>query len=154
MRRLPPLNALRAFEASARHLSMKAAADELCVTPGVVSQLIKTLEDDLGVSLFRRANRAIFLTKAGQSDLPAIRNAFRQIGEATQRVATSAETGILTISITTYFASAWLLLRLQEFRGACPGIDLQPHTGKGLRISLATGSMSPSGMGSVVIQGW
>jgi len=130
--RLPPLNALRAFEATARHLSMKEAADELCVTPGAVSQLIKTLESDLGVALFRRANRAIFLTDAGQDYLPAIRNAFRQIGEATQRIATSAETGILTLSTTNYFASAWLVPRLAAFQDACPGIDLQLRTGKGL----------------------
>jgi LysR family glycine cleavage system transcriptional activator len=130
--RLPPLNALRAFEAAARHLSMKEAADELCVTPGAVSQLVKALESDLGVALFRRANRAIFLTEAGQDYLPAIRNAFRQIGEATQRIATSAESGILTISTTTHFASTWLVPRLQSFRDACPGVDLQLRTGKGL----------------------
>jgi LysR family transcriptional regulator, glycine cleavage system transcriptional activator len=130
--RLPPLNALRAFEATARHLSMKDAADELCVTPGAVSQLIKALETDLGVALFRRANRAIFLTEAGQNYLPAIRNAFRQIGEATQGVATSADSGILTVSTTTYFASVWLIPRMEAFREACPGIDLQLRTGKGL----------------------
>ena len=127
--RLPPLNALRTFEATARHLSMKEAADELCVTPGAVSQLIKALETYLGVALFRRANRAIFLTEAGQDYLPAIRNAFRQMGEATQRIATSAESGILTISTTSYFAS-WLVPQLETFRAACPGIDLQLCTGK------------------------
>ena len=132
IQRLPPLNALRAFEAAARHLSMKGAADELCVTPGAVSQLVKTLETHLGVALFRRANRAIFLTEAGQDYLPAIRNAFRQIGDATHRIAASAETGILTVSTTTYFASAWLVPRLDAFRKACPGIDLQLHTGKSL----------------------
>jgi LysR family glycine cleavage system transcriptional activator len=130
--RLPSLNALRAFEAAARHLSMKEAANELCVTPGAVSQLIKTLEADLGVALFRRANRAIFLTEAGQDYLPAIRNAFRQIGEATERVATSAESGMLTISTTNYFASAWLVPRLETFHEAYPGIDIQLRTGKAL----------------------
>lgn len=68
--KLPPLNALRAFEAAARHLSVKNAADELCVTPGAVSQMLKALEQDLGVALFRRVNRGIFLTDAGQSYLP------------------------------------------------------------------------------------
>jgi LysR family glycine cleavage system transcriptional activator len=130
--RLPPLNALRAFEAAARHLSMKDAADELCVTPGAVSQLIKTLESDLGVALFRRANRAIFLTQAAQDYLPAIRNAFRQIREATQRIGSSADSGILTVSTTTYFASTWLLPRLESYRNACPDIDLQLRTGRGL----------------------
>src|SRR5882762_4577245 len=107
--RLPPLNALRAFEATARHLSVKEAADELCVTPGAVSQLLKALELHLGVALFRRAHRGIFLTEAGQAYLPPVRNAFRQIGEATRRIAISAETGLLTVSATPFFAAAWLV---------------------------------------------
>ncbi|MGA9015641.1 MAG: LysR family transcriptional regulator, partial [Acetobacteraceae bacterium] len=64
---LPPLNALRAFEASARHLSMKEAATELSVTPGAVSQLVRGLEQRLGTQLFRRGNRSLVLTEAGQS---------------------------------------------------------------------------------------
>src|SRR5574339_658316 len=97
--RLPPLNALRAFEAAARHLSVKNAADELCVTPGAVSQMRKTLELHLGGALFRRVNRGIFLTDAGQSYLPPVRNAFRQIAEASERIAVSVETGVLTVSV-------------------------------------------------------
>ena len=123
--RLPPLNALRAFEASARHLSVKNAADELCVTPGAVSQLIKTLEVHLGVPLFRRVNRGIFLTDAGQAYLPPVRNAFRQISDATRRVAVPEDTGILTVSVTPFFASAWLVPRLKGFQDAHPDIDLQ-----------------------------
>src|SRR3984893_8844172 len=103
--RAPPLNALRAFEATARHLSVKNAADELCVTPGAVSQMLKLLEQHLGVVLFRRVNRGIFLTDAGQGYLPPIRNAFRQIAEATSRVA-AADTGILTVSTSAFFADA------------------------------------------------
>ncbi|MDQ0569578.1 LysR family glycine cleavage system transcriptional activator [Variovorax paradoxus] len=122
---LPPLNALRAFEATARHLSVKNAADELCVTAGAVSQLIKSLELHLGVPLFRRANRGIFLTDAGQGYLPPVRNAFRQISDATRRVAVPAETGILTVSTTPFFASAWLVPRLKGFQVAHPDIDLQ-----------------------------
>lgn len=122
---LPPLNALRAFEATARHLSVKNAADELCVTPGAVSQLIKTLEVHLGVSLFRRVNRGIFLTDAGQAYLPPVRNAFRQISDATRRVAVPEDTGILTVSATPFFASAWLVPRLKGFQDAHPDIDLQ-----------------------------
>ena len=105
--RLPPLNALRAFEATARHLSVKNAAEELCVTPGAVSQMLKALELHLGVMLFKRMNRRISLTDAGQDYLPAVRNAFRQIAEATSRVATSADTGILTVSVTPAFAAGW-----------------------------------------------
>jgi LysR family glycine cleavage system transcriptional activator len=132
MRPLPPLNGLRAFEAAARHLSMKGAADELCVTPGAVSQLVKALEAHLGVALFRRANRMIYLTEAGQDYLPAIRNALRQIGDATYNVRGSAETGILTVSTTDYFALGWLVPRLNSFQRTCPGIDLQLHTGHSL----------------------
>jgi LysR family glycine cleavage system transcriptional activator len=123
--RLPPLNALRAFEAAARHLSVKNAADELCVTPGAVSQMLKALELHLGVKLFQRVNRGIFLTDAGQSLLPPVRNAFRQIAEAARRVAVSAESGMLTVSVTPFFASAWLVPRLRSFHDAYPEIDLQ-----------------------------
>lgn len=130
--RLPPLNALRAFEAAARHLSVKNAADELCVTPGAVSQMLKALELHLGVRLFHRVNRGIFLTDAGQDFLPAVRNAFRQIADATRRVAASADTGILTVSVTPSFAAAWLVPRLKDFQDAHPDIDLQIIASKAL----------------------
>ena len=130
--RLPPLNALRAFEAAGRHLSVKAAADELSVTPGAVSQLIKSLERTLGVTLFQRVNRGIFLTEAGQSYLPPVRNAFRQIGEATRRVAASADGGVLTVSTTPSFAAAWLVPRLKDFQDAHADIDLQISASKAL----------------------
>src|SRR5258708_17021155 len=117
-RRLPPLNALRAFEATARHLSVKNAADELCVTPGAVSQMLKALELHLGVTLFRQANRGNFLTDAGQDYLPPVRNAFRQIADATGRIAAPADTGILTVSATPSFAAAWLVPRPNDFPDA------------------------------------
>ncbi|WP_174254954.1 transcriptional regulator GcvA [Acidisphaera sp. S103] len=129
---LPPLNALRAFEATARHLSVKNAADELCVTPGAVSQMVKSLELHLGVSLFRRVNRGIFLTDAGQGYLPPIRNAFRQITEATKRLTVSADSGVLTVSAAPFFAAAWLVPRLKDFQDEHPGIDVQVVTGKAL----------------------
>src|SRR5262249_5176619 len=116
----------------ARHLSVKNAADELCVTPGAVSQLLKSLEQHLGVMLFKRLNRGIVLTEAGQDYLPAVRNAFRQIGEATRRIATSTDTGILTVSVTPAFAATWLVPRLKDFHAAYPGIDLQVMSGKAL----------------------
>jgi LysR family glycine cleavage system transcriptional activator len=130
--KLPPLNALRAFEATARHLSVKNAADELCVTPGAVSQLLKALELHLGVKLFRRVNRGIFLTDAGQGYLPPVRNAFRQIADASRRVAVSADTGVLTVSVTPFFAAAWLVPRLKDFQDAHPDIDLQVVTSNAL----------------------
>ena len=129
---MPPLSALRAFEATARHLSVKNAAEELCVTPGAVSQMLKALELHLGVKLFHRVNRGIFLTDAGQGYLPPVRNAFRQIAEATRRITVSADTGILTVSVTPFFAAAWLVPRLKEFQDAHPDIDLQVVTSNAL----------------------
>jgi LysR family glycine cleavage system transcriptional activator len=85
--RLPPLNGLRAFEAAARHRSFTGAADELCVTPGAVSQLVKTLETALDTRLFHRSARAITLTAEGKKYLPAIRRAFEEIAEATEATA-------------------------------------------------------------------
>ena len=85
--RLPPLNGLRAFEASARHLSFKRAADELCVTPGAVSQQVKSLEASIGVKLFRRLPRGLLLTAAGEDYLPSISRAFHAISDATENVA-------------------------------------------------------------------
>ena len=80
--RLPPLNALRAFEAAGRHLSLSRAAEELHVTPAAVSHQIKSLEDYLGVKLFRRMNRALLLTDAGQACLPGLRDGFERLAEA------------------------------------------------------------------------
>jgi LysR family glycine cleavage system transcriptional activator len=131
-RRHPPLNALRAFDAVARHLSVKIAAEELCVTPGAVSQMLKTLESHLGVRLFERVNRGIYLTEAGRDYLPSIRNAFRQIAEASRRVAVSADNGVLTVSVTPFFASAWLVPRMKSFQDANPDIDLQIVTSSAL----------------------
>jgi LysR family glycine cleavage system transcriptional activator len=123
--RLPPLNALKAFESAARHLSVKLAAEELCVTPGAVSQMLKTLEAHLGTKLFERVPRGIYLTDAGRDYLPSIRNAFRQIAEASRRVAASNDVGTLTVSVTPFFASAWLVPRMASFQSAHPEIDLQ-----------------------------
>ncbi|HEV7321671.1 MAG TPA: transcriptional regulator GcvA [Ensifer sp.] len=130
--KLPPLNALRAFEAAARHLSVKNAAEELCVTPGAVSQMLKVLEQHLGVRLFVRVNRGIFLTDAGRDYLPPVRNAFRQIVDASKRVAGSQDSGVLTVSATSFFASAWLVPRMASFRDAHPQIDLQVVTSNAL----------------------
>jgi LysR family glycine cleavage system transcriptional activator len=130
--KLPPLGALRAFEATARHLSVKNAAEELCVTPGAVSQMLKALELHLGVKLFHRVNRGVFLTDAGQGYLPPVHNAFRQIAEASRRITVCADTGLLTVSVTPFFAAAWLVPRLKEFQDAHPDIDLQVVTGNAL----------------------
>jgi LysR family glycine cleavage system transcriptional activator len=131
-RDIPPLNALKAFDAAARHLSVKMAADELCVTPGAISQLLKSLEAHLGVKLFKRVTRGIFLTDAGRDYLPAVRNAFRQIADATRRVRSSADDGMLTVSATPFFTSSWLVPRMQSFRESNPDIDLQIVTSSAL----------------------
>lgn len=130
--RLPPLNALKAFEAAARHLSIKHAAEELCVTPGAVSQMIKVLEEHLRVRLFERVTRGIYLTDAGHDYLPSIRNAFRQIADASERIAAQRDSGLLTVSATPFFASAWLVPRLSSFREIQPDIDLQIVTSNAL----------------------
>jgi len=132
MKKLPPLNALKAFEAAARHLSVKAAAEELSVTPGAVSQMLKTLELNLGRKLFDRVNRGIVLTEAGRNYLPPVRNAFRQIAEASRRVALEEDGGLLTVSVTPFFASAWLVPRLASFQAAHRDIDLRIVTSSGL----------------------
>ncbi|OAF07021.1 hypothetical protein AYJ54_18345 [Bradyrhizobium centrolobii] len=98
--RLPPLNSLRAFEASARHLSFKRASDELCVTPGAVSQQVKSLEASLGVQLFRRFPRGLLLTAEGESYLPLISNAFRAISDATEHVAPALKGRFLRVGVS------------------------------------------------------
>jgi len=98
--RLPPLNSLRAFETSARHLSFKRASDELCVTPGAVSQPVKSLEASLGVQLFRRFHRGLLLTAEGESYLPLISNAFRAISDATEFVAPALKGRLLRLGIS------------------------------------------------------
>lgn len=124
-RRLPPLNALRAFEAAARHLSFTRAAEELHVTPAAISHQIKGLEDDLGVPLFRRLTRALLLTDAGQAALPPLRAAFEQIEEAVALARAPARTGILTVSAAPSIAAQWLVPRLDRFRSRHPEIDVR-----------------------------
>jgi LysR family glycine cleavage system transcriptional activator len=122
MQRLPPLNAIRAFEAAARYLSFAKAADELNVSPGAVSHHIKALEEDLGVPLFKRLNRAVILTEAGQLCLPDIRDAFEKLNLAIDKVRSSKSDNRLRVSVGPAFASKWLLPRLYKFSEAHPEI--------------------------------
>ena len=122
--RLPPLNALRAFECAARPLSFTRAAGELHVTQAAVSHQVKALEDFLGFKLFRRLNKSLLLTDAGQTYGPALSEAFEQIRQATRRVLNSQDEGPLTVSVLPSFASRWLVPRLGRFRLAHPEIDL------------------------------
>jgi LysR family glycine cleavage system transcriptional activator len=125
MARLPPLNALRAFEAAARHLSFNAAAEELNVTPAAISHQIKALEADLGVKLFKRLNRAVRLTDAGQACLPGLRDGFERIAEAVARARQGDSVGVLTVTSSPAVAAKWLVPRLERFRNRHPAIDLR-----------------------------
>jgi LysR family glycine cleavage system transcriptional activator len=125
VRRLPPLNALRAFEAAARHLSFSAAAAELHVTPAAISHQIKALEDDLGVKLFRRLNREVQLTDAGQACLPGLRDGFDRITEAVALAQRQDAGGILTVSSSPALAAKFLVPRVEKFRTLHPEIDLR-----------------------------
>jgi LysR family glycine cleavage system transcriptional activator len=127
-RRLPPLNGLRAFEAAARQLSFTRAAEELYVTQTAISHQIKALEDRLGVKLFRRLPRGLLLTEEAQRYLPAIRDAFDLIANATDRLVAVSASGTLTVSVLPSFAAKWLVPRLGRFRAACPDIDLRIST--------------------------
>jgi LysR family glycine cleavage system transcriptional activator len=96
---LPPLNALRAFEAAARHLSFKLAAHELHVTPGAIGQHVKALEERLGVRLFERLHRQLILTAAGQDYLPRVQGGFRRIAEATAQLRPAGTQVLLTLGL-------------------------------------------------------
>ncbi len=124
-RRLPPLNALRAFEAAARHLSFSRGADELHVTHAAVSHHVKALESFLGVALFHRLTRAVRLTGAGRAYLPVLREAFDRIAETTERLRAEDVPGPLTVSVTPSFASHWLVPRLARFYAAHDDVDVR-----------------------------
>jgi LysR family glycine cleavage system transcriptional activator len=123
-RKLPPLNALRAFEAAARHLSFTKAATELHVTQAAISHQVKSLEEHLGLSLFRRLNRRLVLTEAGQMYLPVLRDAFDSIAGGTSRLHQDQDSGFLHISVLPSFAAKWLLPRMSRFRDRHPDIDV------------------------------
>jgi LysR family glycine cleavage system transcriptional activator len=123
-RRLPPLNALRAFEAAARHLNFSRAADELAVTPGAVSQQIQNLEDYVGASLFKRTPKGLLLTDAAQTALPALREAFDRLAEAASLLTAAVDGRRLTVSVAPSFAAKWLVPRLGQFEAAHPQVDV------------------------------
>ncbi|NNF77554.1 MAG: LysR family transcriptional regulator, partial [Rhizobiales bacterium] len=125
MRRLPPLNSLRAFESAARWLSFSKAADELFVTPAAISQQIKQLEDYLGIALFHRMTRAVRLTEEARTVLPLVTEGFDKLAEAVEHLAQNQETGVLTVSSAPTFAQKWLLPRLPNFGDKHPDIDLR-----------------------------
>jgi LysR family glycine cleavage system transcriptional activator len=123
-RRLPPLNALRAFEAAARHLNFSRAADELSVTPGAVSQQIQNLEDYVGAALFKRTPRGLLLTDSAQTALPALREAFDRLAEAASLLTAAVDGRRLTLTAAPSFAAKWLVPRLGRFEEAYPQVDV------------------------------
>lgn len=131
-RRLPPLNALRAFEAVARHLSITGAAEELGVTPGAVSQSVKALEDYLGRPLLNRTPRGLVLTEAAEAALPALIEGFDRLQEGAKRLAGPERGGRLMISVAPSFAAKWLAPRLVDFSERYPDMDVQIQASMGL----------------------
>ena len=123
-RRLPPLNPLRAFEATARHGSLTKAAGELNVTHGAISHQIKALEASLSVRLFERAGQRLKLTSHGAELLPAVSNAFEGIAAATARMSRPTSSGALSISCVPALLSFWLIPRLASFTAQFPDISL------------------------------
>jgi LysR family glycine cleavage system transcriptional activator len=122
---LPSLNALRVFEAAARHLSFSKAAEELHVTPAAVSHQVKTLEDQLGVVLFHRLNRGLALTDAALTGLPQLQKAFCAMTKAVSSMRGAEDSHLLMVEVAPSFAAKWLLPRLPRFAGLRPDIDLR-----------------------------
>lgn len=123
--RLPPLNALKAFEASARQLSFTKAAEELFVTQAAVSHQIKALEEHLGIKLFMRKNRSLLLTEEGQSYYLDIKDIFNSLYDATEKLLARSAKGAITVSSQASFAIQWLVPRLSAFNALHPDIDVR-----------------------------
>jgi len=131
-RRLPPLNALRAFEASARLGTFVAAAAELNVSAAAVSQLVRRLERYLDAPLFQRLPRGLVLTEHGRDWLPELSAGFDLLGESTARLRAKQAGGLLTITTLAGFANGWLLPRLHRFRDRAPRIEIVLRTSRSL----------------------
>ena len=125
LRRLPPLNALKTFEAAARSESFTRAAEELSVTQAAVSQQIKALERTLGLKLFIRERQRLAMTEAGRDYLVVVRDALDRIAIGTDRLVERQSSGVLTVSASPDFAAKWLVHRLGRFAEAHPDIDLR-----------------------------
>jgi LysR family glycine cleavage system transcriptional activator len=131
-RRLPPLNALRAFEASARLGSFVAAAAELHVSAAAVSQHVQRLESYLDTKLFQRLARGLVLTEEGRDYLPDLSAGFDLLGESTARLRTQRAGGVLTLTTLAAFANGWLLPRLHRFHERAPRVDVVLRTSRTL----------------------
>ena len=136
--RLPPMQALRAFEAAARELSLTRAANSLNLTHGAISHQIKALESDLGVRLVARAGRGIRLTDEGERFAQRVRGALTELSDAVRELADRSNPRQLRISVTPSFAARWLLPRMARFAAAHPDIDLDVRARAPTWISSAT----------------
>ncbi len=124
-KKIPPLNALRSFEAAARHCSFRDAAEELCVSHSAVSHQIKLLERYLNVELFTRKARAVELTKAGKQYYPVLREAFELIAEGTEYLLAPQRPDVLTVQLYNTFAIRWMLPRLADFQRQHPEVSVR-----------------------------
>ncbi|OHV75673.1 LysR family transcriptional regulator [Rhizobium sp. LCM 4573] len=131
-----PLNALRAFEAAARHLSFTRAAIELCVTQAAVSHQVKLLEERIGVTLFRRLPRGLMITEEGQALLPTLQESFDRMAEMLERFEGGHMREVLTLGAVGTFAVGWLMPRLADFTERYPFIDLRLSTNNN-RVDIA-----------------
>ena len=131
MRSIADLNALRAFEASARHQSFSLAAQELNVTPAAVGQLVRTLEDWLGSPLFVRSTSGrarLVTTEVAEQALPDIRAGLERLAVGLERLRSGSAGGVLTVTVSPAFAAKWLLPRIERFQAAWPETDLRLDT--------------------------
>lgn len=135
-----PLNALRAFEAAARHLNLTRAADELCVTQAAVSHQVKALEDHVGRPLFRRTARGLVLTDEGERLAPVVREAFLSIDATLAGLLDAGPAEVLTVGVVGTFAVGFLLERLADFRALHPRIELRMLTNNN-KVDLAAESL-------------
>ncbi|GAB4346896.1 MAG: transcriptional regulator GcvA [Gammaproteobacteria bacterium] len=124
-RQLPSLNALRAFEAAGRHLSLTRAAEELHVTPAAISHQVKSLEEYLNAPLFKRVNRGLLLTDTGQMLLPGLSDAFDRVAEVVSLARKTDDQRTLTVSVSQSFASKWLIPRLDRFYAQYPRYEIR-----------------------------
>jgi LysR family glycine cleavage system transcriptional activator len=131
-RRLPPLNALRCFEAAARLGSFNQAAEELFVTPSAISHQIKSLEDFLGIRLFRREKRRIQMTVAGERYLRSVEHALDEIEIATRRLIAAPNATAINLSVVPAFLTRWLVPRIRQFQEQYSDVELRLSSSTGL----------------------
>jgi LysR family transcriptional regulator of beta-lactamase len=156
-----PLNALRAFEAAARHLSFTRAGLELCVSQGAVSHQVKALEDLLGAPLFRRLPRGLALTDEGLALIPVVQDAFDRLGNTLDCFSGGRYREVLTLGVVGTFATGWLLDRLPDFTRKHPDIDLRVLTnnnrvdlaGEGLDLAIRFGDGAWHGTDAQILLG-